>query len=237
MSGQITGLQQDLLSELVRGVELPLLALDPIHIEVLLELLQKAYEGVKADYPPTVSGGDEKDINTLMVERLDHLIRDDPVAGLMIRGVSRGSEMINFNAKHIEKRPDIQISLTSRRHVFPLIVECKIIDGKNGKTISLYCQKGLARFIAGDYAWTDREAIMLAYVRDGSSAANHLYTYLDAAMASSPPEFAVVALPQQCFSSLPDATRSEHERAFSYVHDSQKGESPGGITVWHLWVQ
>ncbi|MER9558206.1 hypothetical protein [Mesorhizobium sp. M0323] len=236
MSGLVSGLQQDHLSELIRGQDLPLPALDPSHVELILELIQLAYEGIKADYPGAVFAGDEKHLNSLMVDRLNHLVGDDPVASLLVRAVSRGTETKNYDASRFEMRPDIQISLTSRQHLFPLIVECKLIDISKGKTVDRYCKDGLARFTTGDYAWTNREAMLLAYVRDGASTTSHLQPFLAASMALSPPEYAVVSLPQKCAASLPDAVRSDHGRYFSYVHGAQNGKLPGDIAVWHLWV-
>ncbi|WP_421915775.1 hypothetical protein [Mesorhizobium sp.] len=235
MSGLISGLQ-DHLSELIRAQELPLPALDHSHVELILELLQQAYTGIKTDYPAAVSSGDEKHLNSLMVDRLNHLVGDDPLASLLVRAVSRGTETKNYDATRFEMRPDIQISLTSRQHLFPLIVECKLIDIAKGKTVDLYCRDGLARFTTGDYAWTNREAMMLAYVRGGASTTSHLGPFLAAAMGLSPPEYAVVSLPQKCAVSLPDAARSDHGRYFTYVHGAQSGKLPGDIAVWHLWV-
>lgn len=226
------------LRELTLGQEFPLPAIDEIIIELILDLLQKAYDGLKADYPEAVSAGDEVDLNALMVERLSHLVDGDPGISQLVRAVSRGTEMLSFDASSLEKRPDIQISLTSRRHTFPLIVECKLIDQAKRKTISLYCEHGLARFTLGNYAWTNREALMLAYVRDSTSTSNVLRPFLAKAMRCRPPEFAVVKLPEKCagLSNLQDACRSDHERCFSYVHGEQHGHLPGNIAVWHLWV-
>ena len=155
---------QDHLSELIRGQELPLPALDHLHVEVILELLQNAYTGIKADYHAAVSSGEEKHLNSLMVDRLNHLVGENSLASLLVRSVSRGTETKNYDATRFEMRPDIQISLTSRQHLFPLIVECKLIHIAKGKTVDLYCRDGLARFRTGDYAWTNQEALMLAYV-------------------------------------------------------------------------
>ncbi|PKR56537.1 MULTISPECIES: hypothetical protein [Thalassospira] len=227
---------QDHLSELIRGQELPLPALDHLHVEVILELLQNAYTGIKADYHAAVSSGEEKHLNSLMVDRLNHLVGENSLASLLVRSVSRGTETKNYDATRFEMRPDIQISLTSRQHLFPLIVECKLIHIAKGKTVDLYCRDGLARFTTGDYAWTNQEALMLAYVRDGVSTTSHLSPFLEAATRRSPPEYAVVSLPQKCAVSLPDAARSEHGRYFKYVHGGQGGKLPGDIAVWHLWV-
>jgi hypothetical protein len=133
-------------------------------------------------------------------------------------------------------RPDIQISLTKRQHLFPLLVECKLIDIPNRKTIDLYCDDGLARFSTGDYAWTNREALMMGYVGDGATISSHLHPYLEVASARTPPEYAVVYLPVRCAPSLPDAAISDHGRHFTYVHGNHARMAPGDIRVWHLWV-
>lgn len=78
--------------------------------------------------------------------------------------------------------------------------------------------------------------MMLAYVRDGACTTSCLHPFLAGAMESTPPEYAVVSLPQKCAVSLPDAARSDHGRYFSYVHGAQKDELPGNIAIWHLWV-
>lgn len=236
MNNLTLAVRHDHLSELTRAQELPLPALDSVHVEKILELLQMAYDGLKTDRPNAVATGDEKHVSGLMVDRLNYLVGEDAVASLLIRAVSRGTEAKNYDGTRFEVRPDIQISLTDRQHVFPLIVECKLIDTPNRKTVDLYCYEGVARFSTGDYAWTNKEALMLAYVRDGSTISKHLYPYLDAASKRSPPEYAVVSLPLQCLPKLPDAAISDHGRYFAYVHGSHAGKAPGDIRVWHLWV-
>jgi hypothetical protein len=160
----MSGLQNHL-TELIRGQQMPLPALDESHLEIILELLHRAYVGIASDYPDEIATSDEKHLNGLMVSRLNHLVSDDPLAGLLVRAVSRGTETKNFDATRFEMRPDIQISLTSRQHLFPLVVECKLIDLAHDKTVERYCLDGLARFTTGDYAWMNLEAMMLAYVR------------------------------------------------------------------------
>ena len=85
-----------------------------------------------------------------------------------ISSVRQGSQGF-ADGSHIEKRPDLTLYLTSRNPNFPLVVECKIIDRRTRKGVDLYCEEGLRRFIDGEYAWTNSEAVMLAYVRDQSS--------------------------------------------------------------------
>lgn len=235
MSSQTATLQGDVLTELVLGVPLPTPALDREHIEIILDLLQRAYDEVKLQHHGSVATCDEKHMNALMEGRLNALVRSNPLYEALVLAVSRGSERTNYDATHMENRPDIQIKLTNRLSPFSLIVECKILDKPHQKTIDLYCDNGLLRFVNGQYAWENREAVMLAYVRDGSNISNTLHPFLSAAGATSTNRYKVAFLPQKRFS-LPDAACSLHERSFTYVHSGQAGQAPGDILVWHLWV-
>src|SRR3546814_4030189 len=76
----------------------------------------------------------------------------------------------------LEQRPDLSIHLTARTRRFPLIAEAKIIDATRGE--HLYCSQGLRRFLNGKYGWGAREALMIAYVRDGTTIATRLKPYL-----------------------------------------------------------
>jgi hypothetical protein len=60
-------------------------------------LLQRAFEALKADVPKALATGDEKHVTGLMVDRRNHLVGADPVAGLLIRAVSRGTETKNYD--------------------------------------------------------------------------------------------------------------------------------------------
>jgi hypothetical protein len=70
----------------------------------------------------------------------------------------------------------------------------------------------------------------------GNYSVVDIHPFLAAAMTLSPPEYAVVSLPQKCAEKLPDAARSDHGRYFTYVHGAQNGKPPGDIVTWHLWV-
>ncbi|MCP5159014.1 MAG: hypothetical protein H6974_07515 [Gammaproteobacteria bacterium] len=143
--------------------------------------------------------------------------------------------MINFDGSHLEKRPDLSISLTDRRRSFPLTVECKLIDANTGKQVDLYCRKGLARFLKGEYAWYAQEAMMLAYVRDGSTISLKLTSYLAKNQTQKTDLFATEKLPELLNSSCSDLARSRHSRKFRYI-DQNPDDNPGPIAVWHLWL-
>ncbi len=96
----------------------------------------------------------------------------------MFGKVWREPKVTNFDGTHPDKMPDLVFDL--KRDSLPVltthdavVVECKLVDEKHppGKE---YCDKGLQRFVVGDYAWTMQEAMMVAYVRDGRCIATNL---------------------------------------------------------------
>src|ERR1039458_5064291 len=167
---------------LTRGVRLPLPAIQMEHLGVILESLAFAVEQVAGAYETTVRRGSEPEISALVEAQLcAYFVEPDsgttqdepPLLGMwrqLARAVVRGKESVGYDGKRIELRPDLNILLTGRHPSFPLIVECKIIDPRGGKTIGMYFDNGVSRFLGGDYAWAMQEGVMLAYVRDGSRA-------------------------------------------------------------------
>ena len=118
---------------------------------------------------------------------------------------------------------------------FPLIVEAKIVDAASAKTEASYCDHGLLRFVDGEYAWANREAFMMGYVRDGASINGKLNPFLTKAMALTPRGYLVEKLPVHVGSGGVDLAYTRHGRNF--VYSSQvPPNSPGPIRVWHLWL-
>jgi hypothetical protein len=92
--------------------------------------------------------------------------------------VWRAPKVVNFDGKHPDKMPDLVFdlnrdSLAVLESHDALAVECKPVDKKHSVGGD-YCDKGLNRFLNGDYAWTMQEAMMVAYVRDGRCVAENL---------------------------------------------------------------
>ena len=118
---------------------------------------------------------------------------------------------------------------------FPLVAEAKILDAAASKTVALYCRNGIRRFVEGEYAWGNREAFMIGYVRDGSSIDMTLTPALLKAMDLHPGRYLVEALPVPVGSGSSDLAYTRHGRDF--VYDSQPPpNNPGPISVWHLWL-
>ncbi|MES1997808.1 MAG: hypothetical protein V4446_00685 [Pseudomonadota bacterium] len=226
----------DQIDALTRGLHLPLPAMDVAHLEFIAEGLCRAYHDVHADHPVVVASGSEAEVTALLEARLNALVGQDPIWGQLVLCAVRGKESASFDGAHIEKRPDLSIYLSSRTRNFPLIVEAKILDSGTGKTATLYCDKGLCRFLAGEYAWASQEAFMLAYVRDGATIAGQLTPLLSKDMAQTSPRYAVQTLPTGTVTLGGDLAWSQHVRAFAYLHQAPPAHNPGPITVWHLWL-
>ena len=158
--------------------------------------------------------------------------------------VGRQTQVSNFDGSKLGKSPDLFFKLRhddcESRMVLSefdsLFVECKPVDRKHSAG-SKYCDDGLIRFVAGDYAWAMQEGMMLAYARDGRTVAEQLIP------AMSKPKritsLCTVELPRACRASdAAGRTRAEpihiskHRRRFSWP--DKKGRATD-ITIYHLW--
>lgn len=229
------GTRPDQIAELTRGVELPFAVIDQDILEVIAGGLERAFDDIQKSSPTTVAMGSEAEVTALLEARLNFLIGDDPLLGQLISNVARGKESLSFDGAHLEKRPDLAIYLTARNRNFPLIAEAKIIDATAGKSEALYCQNGVQRFIAGEYGWGGQEALMLGYIRDGSTIAGKLTPYL-APPSKGAETYFTLAGPSSKKGSH-DRALSRHARHFVYAHQSPPKHEPGPIDLWHVWLK
>jgi hypothetical protein len=176
MSSPALSPRPDQIAELTRGLDLPLAAIDDIYLHIIADGVAQAFEEIRASAPTTVATGDEAEVTALLEARLNRMIEEDKLWRQLVASVVRGKESLSFDGSHLEKRPDLSIHLTARTRRFPLIAEAKIIDATRGE--HLYCSQGLQRFLNGEYGWGGREALMIAYVRDGTTIATRLEPYL-----------------------------------------------------------
>jgi hypothetical protein len=149
----------------------------------------------------------------------------------------REPKMTNFDGTHPDKMPDLVFFL--KRDSLPvltthdaLVAECKPVD-RDHSAGGDYCDKGLRRFIAGDYAWPMQEAMMVAYVRDGRSIAEDLLP----AMARRRAALGTVEEPQSVGGLL---ATSQADRMHVSIH-SRVFPWPDGrgsacnIRIFHSW--
>ena len=225
----------DQVAELTRGLRLPLAAIAGDHLEILAEGLRQAFGDLRKSKSDAIATGTEPEVTALMEARLNRLILEDPLWGQLVLYVGRGVESISFDGSHLEKRPDLSIVLSGRERRFPLVAEAKIVDAAASKSAGLYCEKGIRRFVEGEYAWGNREAFMIGYVRDGSSIATTLKACLSKAMEVHPERYLVEVLPVALRSDFSDLAYTRHRRGFVYG-GQQPPNHPGPIALWHLWL-
>ncbi|QNQ10127.1 hypothetical protein [Sphingomonas alpina] len=223
------------IAELTVGTRLPLDQINDAHLSVILETISLAWSDLLAGGAPALLSGNEAEVNALLEPRLNHLCQTQPLWKDLIHSVHRGRESMSYNGAKIEGRPDLSLVFTAGNRNFPLSVECKIIDYPNAKRVGLYCTNGIARFVAGEYAWAHRTAIMLAYVRDGSSVTTRLVPHLAKCATASPDAMQTISQPAPRLDIHPTVQHSSHQRNFSYL--SKAGDTPPGpINLFHLWL-
>ncbi len=229
-----TDARRQILGLLTEGVEFPLPAIPMRVLLVIVEALEAAWRVVLQESPAiALDGCPEPEANAALEAGLARLLHD-PTAPRPLRdvlvGVARGAECLNFDGFNLEKRPDLSLSIAGQR--IPLRVECKLIDSTRGKTIALYCKNGLLRFVHGEYAWERHEALMLAYVRDGSTLDPLLVEHLKSSAQTGDP-YDVLVLP---FLATPTSNLaiSRHQRSFTLP--VVPPTTPGPIDLWHLWL-
>lgn len=225
----------DQVAELTRGIRLPLPAVADVHLEVLAEYLCKAFNDLRSLWPDTMLSGTEPEVTALIETYLNNMMDKKALWHQLVVCVVRGKESINFDGSHLEKRPDLSIYLSDRTRRFPLIVEIKILDAPNGRKVTSYCKDGLLRFIKGEYAWGSQEAMMVGYIRDDSSIKTELRQFLAKDMTLKSPEYRVKKLPIHTRPGNWDFAYTQHDRTFVYSNQAPPN-SPGVISVWHLWL-
>jgi hypothetical protein len=207
-------------------------------ILLVCKVIRQAWQ-LLADHPPEnfhLQSEKEDVITQVLVEIIENRLRKSgEVAGFnhaFFGKVFRGPEITNFDKNHPDKEPDIFFDL--KRENYPvysdqdgLFVECKPVD-KDHPLSSCYCQKGLIRFVNGDYAWAMKESMMVGYVAGGYTF-NKLAAVLNDAKLNAD-------LKTKNHSEVMEHAiyRSSHEREFNWLEHHGPACT---ISVTHLWLQ
>src|SRR5438309_358139 len=92
--------------------------------------------------------------------------------------INRESKVESYNKQYRNKMPDIHIDIT--RASVPevpshdgLFVECKPVD-RDHPAGRDYCDRGVLRFVDGDYAWALPQGMMVGYAATGYTIAAKL---------------------------------------------------------------
>lgn len=225
--------------------QLPHPGVDERLILIVHAAVTRAFELLR-QHPPTgfvLASAKEDDITRQLEFILENRLRPHgEVPGFDSRSfgrVSKAPELTNVDGQHPAKKPDLVFDL--KRESFQvlhthdaLFAECKPVDRRH-RIPSCYCNDGMHRFINGDYAWTMQEAMMIAYVRDNHTIAEHLAPNLasprlHAALGSPTPP---VQVPASGSHERAEALHiTTHQRVFLW---------PGGrgqacaIRIFHSW--
>jgi hypothetical protein len=223
--------------------ELPHPPIDPRLILIVHGVVERGLELLRTDPPEGFDLRTAKEdaitfhLHWVIENRLRH---NKEIPGFDMRNfgrVWREPKVTNFDGGHPDKMPDLVFDL--KRDSLPILnsqdglfVECKPVDDAHaaGKH---YCDKGLRRFVNGDYAWTMQEAMMVAYVRDGRSIGKSLLPALHARRDA----LKIVADPSRIDGSRASKSAeilyaSTHARSFPWP-DGRGGACD--IRIFHSW--
>jgi hypothetical protein len=160
--------------------------------------------------------------------------------GEVFASVRREPKVRNFDGVHPDKMPDLFVDFIDRppgvlNSQYGLFIECKPVD-KAHPAGSAYCDKGLARFVRGDYAWAMRSAMMIGYAAQGYALLPKLTEAFAAKRHEPMPNTSGPAFcPRTRATSLAEQVAiSRHERTFSYVENRS---AAGIIVIRHLWLR
>jgi len=216
----------------------------PISLSIFLvleEAVCAAWELLRL-HPPQgffVATAIETDINAYLHETLkDKIWNRDIVNGFddeLIRTIVR-PETRSFDGKHLGKKPDMMVELVDipervRPSQYGIFIECKPVDASHTLTVH-YCDKGILRFVCGDYAWAMTQAMMIGYVDSEEIPAEGIKSALDARKDVVLPVHAPTTCPRSA-GGVPVAI-TEHHRNFCYV---ENGQAAPDITLRHLWLR
>ncbi|WP_052675496.1 hypothetical protein [Agrobacterium arsenijevicii] len=220
---------------MTHGWDLPQPPVSKTLIKAIVLVLAESWQAICEKYPKDIQGP-EIDVSAHLAIEFTNRSRTDRRLKNIIAEALNGPERTNYNGKSIQKRPDVVIVWKSGKRLSPFIVECKLIDVAADKTVGLYSSKGMARFVDGTYAWSEQEAMMLAFVRDGSSIEQSLSPYMSRLRPQSKALLAVEQFPQKVeFQNGSDVAISRHQRAFAYPF--RASSLPGSIDLWHVWLK
>ena len=156
----------------------------------------------------------------------------------MFTTITRDSKVRNYDGTLLDKMPDLLIGLVGRKSYRQtqdwLFVECKPVDASHS-LVTHYCDRGVRRFVRGDYAWTMTSALMIGYTRGGYTISPKLVD----ALLSRRNEITTLDTPVACSRSTATSVSepvhiTRHVRTFRYAETQQPAPA---IIIRHLWLR
>jgi len=171
-------------SSYAQAAELPHPKLEPEIFIILHRVLIRALDILSADAQPLATMHEDPITSALQRVIENRLRVTGEVSGFcapFFERVTRQHESDSFDGNLQQERPDLFFGIrpddSFRTRIqsdqWGVFAECKPVDAVHFAG-SDYCERGLARFIRGEYAWAMQDALMVAYARDGRAIASHL---------------------------------------------------------------
>ena len=216
---------------------LPHPQIDQRSILLICKVIKKAWQ-LLGEEPVSgfdLQSADEDTITQELVEIIENRLRQSGEIGGFNRHlfgrVSRDPKITNFDKTHPDKMPDIFFdlmrgNLTIISEQDGLFVECKPVDPQH-PILSHYCNKGLVRFVNGDYAWAMQDALMVGYVKGRYSFIKLTYALDDDENNATLKPIGHSVVDEY------EIYRSSHKRDFHWLENRGQACS---ITVSHLWL-
>jgi hypothetical protein len=152
--------------------------------------------------------------------------------------ITRDAKFESFDGSHLDKMPDIHIRIVRNGPVSVpsadgLFVECKPVD-RDHPAGGTYCDKGIIRFVNGDYAWASNQALMVGYAAPKYRMPAKLTRSLKEranVLGLAGKVTACKDCKAQGYGQRPHATK--HKRGFIIP---LTGKKPKSIIIRHIWM-
>lgn len=241
--------KQSVLGRFAHGVQAHEYVLPHPRIPVAIVLVVRrallyAFASLERDRFPLATATEDEITNALHPILENDLRQKGTVAGFNRRifdEVTRHGPVANYKFTKVKTAPDLcfklrddaepRLSLSVHDALF---VECKPIDSAHAAGGD-YCEKGLRRFVVGDYSWAMQDALMIGYARHERTVDTHLIP----AMQQRAKMLKIVSLPYAIKGAAAEARAealrvSRHKRGFAWP--DKKGAAVD-IFVYHAWHQ
>jgi hypothetical protein len=208
---------------------------------IILQAIQTAWERIVEDSRQcggALAGEGEEVLTTRLEECLNDLLTEtgypSGFSASLFQTVIREASVTSYDDSSLKKKPDLTFRLVSSEPGREssshdgLFVECKIVGPRHSARD--YCNKGLLRFVIGEYAWAMPCGMMIGYVWDGLGIEEKLASHLRSGRSA---QMNVRFLPRQ----VPTASVSfplfetGHQRTWT-----RNGKGHGDINVLHFWL-
>lgn len=211
-------------------------------VRVIQAAISRAFEIIRENPDIDLGTMEEDDVTiTLRAVLTNQLWKSGEVDGFdrhHFEKVDRQHRCVSYDNTHVAKEPDMRFTIRddTRSDVLEtedgMITECKPVDDTHGPG-SHYCDRGIKRFVEGQYAWAMPEALMIGYVRGERSIASTLVPAMKRAKQKK--QLNTVTFPEPIGEQQDDEEalhHSIHRRGFPWREN--KGDATP-MRIYHIW--